>query len=124
MHHCTSELIFAQSAKLPATLVLRPAARPSVKPIAITDRGPLAMTVRLFTRGEFVENVRDQGRAMPNPKISEDLEGSRRLLERLADVDPKCIPTIIADQWSLGDAEARRAIEEAIDRLPKRKRLN
>ncbi len=61
---------------------------------------------------------------MSNPKISGDLEGLRRLLERLADVDPKCIPTIIADQWSLGDVEARRAIEEAIDRLPKRNRLN
>ena len=61
---------------------------------------------------------------MSNPNISGDLEGLRKLLDRLADVDPKCIPTIIADQWSIGDFEARRKIEEAVDRLPKRKKVN
>jgi hypothetical protein len=42
------------------------------------------------------------------------------LLDRLDAVQPKCMPDMIVDQWVHGDADARRKIEEAIDRMPKK----
>jgi hypothetical protein len=42
------------------------------------------------------------------------------LLDRLDVVQPKCMPDMIVDQWVHGDADARRKIEEAIDRMPKK----
>jgi hypothetical protein len=42
------------------------------------------------------------------------------LLDRLDAVHPKCMPDMIVDQWVHGDADARRKIEEAIDRMPKK----
>jgi hypothetical protein len=59
---------------------------------------------------------------MANPKKSGGLEEFRKLLDRLADVHPKCMPDVIADQWVHSDPEARRTIEEEIDRMPKRKK--
>ena len=59
-----------------------------------------------------------------SPGVQEERRKLFKLLERLDDVDPKCIPTIFADQWAIGDPEARQKIEEAIDRLPKRKKSN
>ncbi|WP_428662014.1 hypothetical protein [Reyranella sp.] len=47
-----------------------------------------------------------------------------RLLDRLDDVDPKCMPDVIVGKWAVADPEARRTIEEEIDRLPKRKKPN
>jgi hypothetical protein len=62
---------------------------------------------------------------MPNPDNSGDLDDLRRLLDRLATLDPnKCMPDVIAGQWMHGDPDARRKIEEAIDRLPKKKKSN
>ena len=61
---------------------------------------------------------------MAGPNNSGDLDELRKLLDRLADVDAKCMPTVIADQWAIGDPEARRTIEESIDRLPTRKKAN
>ena len=61
---------------------------------------------------------------MANPNHSGDLDGLRRLLDRLADVHPKCMPELIVGQWLTGDPEARRTIEEEIDRMPKRKKSN
>lgn len=45
-----------------------------------------------------------------------------KLLDRLDDVDPKCMPDVIVSQWAHSDPEARRTIEERIDRMPKRKK--
>ena len=36
---------------------------------------------------------------MANPNNSGDLNGLRKLLDRLAGVDPKCMPAVIAGQW-------------------------
>ncbi len=44
------------------------------------------------------------------------------LLDRLADLDPRCMPDVIAGKWAVADPEARRTIEEEIDRMPKRKK--
>jgi hypothetical protein len=43
-----------------------------------------------------------------------------RLLDRLDAVHLKCMPDVIVDQWLHGGADARRRIEEAIDRMPRR----
>jgi hypothetical protein len=66
-------------------------------------------------------------RAMSNPNNSGDLDERRKLLkllDRLAAVDrlatPKCLPDVIAGQWLHGDADTRRKIEDAIDRMPKK----
>ena len=69
---------------------------------------------------------------MSNPNNSGDLDGLRKLLDRLAAVDPQCMPAVIAGQWCMletipgqwakADPEARRTIEEEIDRLPRRKK--
>ena len=63
---------------------------------------------------------------MSNPNNSGDLDERRKLLkllDRLAAVDrlaaPKCMPDVIVGQWH-GNADARRKIEEAIDRMPKK----
>jgi len=40
------------------------------------------------------------------------------LLDRLDAV--QCMADMIVDQWIHGDADARRKIEEAIDRMPKK----
>lgn len=61
---------------------------------------------------------------MSNPNNSGSLDELRKLLDRLADVDPKCLPDVIAGQWAKADPGARRRIEEAIDRLPNRKKPN
>ena len=61
---------------------------------------------------------------MSNPNSSGDLDELRRLLDRLATVDPKCMPDVIADQWVHGDPGTRQKIEETIDRLPKRKKAS
>jgi hypothetical protein len=64
---------------------------------------------------------------MANPNHSRDLDELRKLLDRLADVQPSrlCMPDVfIVGQWLVGDPEARRTIEEEIDRLPKRKKPN
>ncbi len=61
---------------------------------------------------------------MVNPNNSGDLDELRKLLDRLTDVHPKCMPDVIVGQWLHGDPEARRTIEEEIDRMPKRKRSN
>ena len=45
-----------------------------------------------------------------------------KLLDRLDVVDPKGMPDVIVDQWVHSDPEARRTIEEEIDRMPKRKK--
>jgi hypothetical protein len=66
----------------------------------------------------------DAERAMANTNNSGDLDELRKLLDRLAGVDPKCLPSVVADQWAIGDPEARRTIEEEIDRMPKRKKSN
>ena len=34
------------------------------------------------------------------------------------------MPDVIVDQWLHSDPEARRTIEEEIDRMPKRKKAN
>jgi len=64
---------------------------------------------------------------MSHPNNSGDLDERRKLLEllaRLAAVDraraPRCLPDVIADQWLHGDAGARRKIEDAVDRLPRK----
>ena len=71
---------------------------------------------------------------MSNPNNSVDLNERRKLLEllelldRLAAVDiaraPKFMPDVVIYQWRHGDPEARRTIEEEIDRLPKREKSN
>jgi hypothetical protein len=43
-----------------------------------------------------------------------------KLLDRLDAVHRKCMPDVIVGQWLHGDADARRKIEEAIDRMPKK----
>jgi hypothetical protein len=55
---------------------------------------------------------------MTNPNNSGAL---RKLLDQLADVHPKCMPDVMVGQWFHADSEARRTIEEEIDRMPKRK---
>ena len=52
-----------------------------------------------------------------------------KLLDRLDAVDraraPRFfLPGAIVDKWRVSDPEARRTIEEEIDRLPKRKKPN
>jgi hypothetical protein len=61
---------------------------------------------------------------MANPNNSGDLDELRKLLDRLADVHPRCMPDVIVGQWVHSDPEARRTIEEEIDRMPKRKKSN
>ena len=68
---------------------------------------------------------------MSNPNNSVDLNERRKLLElldRLAAVDiaraPKFMPDVAIYQWRHGDPEARRTVEEEIDRLPKREKSN
>ena len=63
---------------------------------------------------------------MANPNNSGDLHGLRKLLDRLATVQPSraCRPELIVGLWLDGDPEARRTIEEEIDRMPKRKKSN
>ena len=63
---------------------------------------------------------------MANPNHSGDLDGLRKLLDRLATVQPgrECMPEVIVGQWLRGDPEARQTIEEEIDRMPKRKKSN
>ena len=61
---------------------------------------------------------------MANPNNSGYLDELRKLLDRLDDVHPKCMPDVIVDQWVHSDPEARRTIEEEIDRMPKRKKSN
>ena len=61
---------------------------------------------------------------MAHPHNSGDRDGLCKLLDRLADVHPKCMPELIVGQWLRGDPEARRTIEEEIDRMPKRKKSN
>jgi hypothetical protein len=66
---------------------------------------------------------------MPNPNTSGDMDERRRLIEllgRLASVQPsrECVPDLIAGQWLHGDPDTRRKIEQAIDRMPKKKRSN
>jgi hypothetical protein len=61
--------------------------------------------------------------AMVNPNHSYSAE-LLKLLDRLDAVDPKCMPDAIADRWAVSDPEARRTIEEEIDRLPRRKKSN
>jgi len=64
---------------------------------------------------------------MSNPNNSGDMDERRKLLkllDRLDAVHPKCMPDVIVDQWVHGDIDARRKIEEAIGRLPKRKKPN
>jgi hypothetical protein len=60
---------------------------------------------------------------MAKPNNPVDMEERRKLLkllDRLDTVDPKCMPDIFVSQWLRGDADARRKIEEEIDRLPRR----
>ncbi len=57
---------------------------------------------------------------MANPSNSGDLGKLLTLLDRLDDVHPKCMPDVIVDRWMHSDPEARRTIEEEIDRMPKR----
>lgn len=45
-----------------------------------------------------------------------------KLLDRLDDVDPRCMPDVIVGKWAVADPEARRTIEEEIDRLSRRKK--
>ena len=61
---------------------------------------------------------------MASPDNSRDLTGLRKLLDRVANVQPsrQCMPDLIVGQWLKGDPESRRTIEEGIDRLPKRKK--
>ena len=66
----------------------------------------------------------DAGRAMSNPDNSGDLDEMRKLLDRLAAVDPKCLPDIIVGEWLNADPGARRKIEEEIDLLLKEKKSN
>jgi hypothetical protein len=62
---------------------------------------------------------------MPNPNKG-DMDDFRKLLDRLAAVRPsrECMPELIVGQWVRGDPEARRTIEEKLDRMPKRKKSN
>jgi hypothetical protein len=57
---------------------------------------------------------------MANPNNSGDMDERRKLLDRLDAVHRKCMPHVIVGQWLHGDADARRKIEEAIDRMPKK----
>jgi hypothetical protein len=60
---------------------------------------------------------------MANPDNSRDMDERRRLLkllDRLDDVDLKCMPDVIVSRWFVADADARRKIEEAVERMPKR----
>lgn len=59
---------------------------------------------------------------MPSPDMSGERDRLRRLLDRLADVDPKCMPELIVGRWLRGDPEARQTIEDEIDRMPRRKK--
>ena len=65
----------------------------------------------------------DAERAMANPNNSGDMDERRRLLnlvDRLDAVDRKFMPEVILDRWLHGDVDARRKIEEAIDRMPRK----
>jgi hypothetical protein len=59
---------------------------------------------------------------MANPNPSYSREELLKLLDRLDRVDPKCMADVIVGKWTVSDPEARRTIEEEIDRLPKRKK--
>jgi len=61
---------------------------------------------------------------MAKPHKSGELDELRKLLDRLDDVHPKCMPDVIVSQWMHSDPEARRTIEEEIDRMPMRKNSN
>ena len=57
---------------------------------------------------------------MANPNNSGDMDERRKLLDRPDFVHPECMPDVIAGQWLHGDADARRKIEGAISRMPKK----
>jgi hypothetical protein len=63
---------------------------------------------------------------MSNPRNSSERAELLKLLDRLAAVDrvkaPGCMPDVLVDRWRHSDPEARRTIEEEIDRMPKRKK--
>lgn len=66
---------------------------------------------------------------MSNPARSGERAQLLNLLDRLDAVDraraPKpFLPEVILYKWRCGDPEARRTIEEEVDRLPKRKKSN
>ena len=66
---------------------------------------------------------------MSNPARSGERAQLLNLLDRLDAVDraraPRFfLPDAIVDKWRVSDPEARRTIEEEIDRLPKRKKSN
>jgi hypothetical protein len=64
---------------------------------------------------------------MANPDNPVDMDERRKLLELLdrldavdRTVDRKFMPELIVGKWMHGDADARRKIEEAIDRMPRK----
>ena len=62
---------------------------------------------------------------MSNPARSGERAQLLKLLDRLDAVDraraPRpFLPELIVDKWRRGDPEARRTIEEEVDRLPKK----
>ena len=66
---------------------------------------------------------------MSDPARSGELPQLLNLLDRLDAVDraraPRpFLPELISDKWRRGDPEARRTIEEEVDRLPKRSKSN
>lgn len=64
---------------------------------------------------------------MANSNNPGDMDERRKLLnllDRLDAVHRKCMPDVIVDQWMHGNADARRKIEDSIDRLPRRKKPN
>jgi hypothetical protein len=66
---------------------------------------------------------------MSDPARSGERAQRLNLLDRLDAVDrarvPRpFLPEVIIDNWRRGDPEARRTIEEEVDRLPKRKKSN
>jgi hypothetical protein len=64
---------------------------------------------------------------MANSNNPGDMDERRKLLnllDRLDAVHRKCMPDVIVDQWKHGNSDARRKIEDSIDRLPRRKKPN
>jgi hypothetical protein len=66
---------------------------------------------------------------MSTPARSGERAQLLNLLDRLDAVDraraPRpFLPELIIDKWRRGDPEARRTIEEEVDRLPKRSKSN
>ena len=78
--------------------------------------------VEKWEKSRETAQANDAERAMPTPSKSGDREGLRRLLDRLDDVHPRCMPELIVGRWLRGDPEARRTVEEEIDRMPRRKK--